>query len=223
MGGMSDAFPRLQPLGDTALLVELGAGISNELNRQVHALASRLMSDPLPGVVEIVPAYATALIHYDPLILDFTDVEAWAKSALTSLETAAPTPRRVEIPTRYGGAGGPDLEFVANHAGLPPAEVIRRHSSVDYTVHMMGFQPGFPYLGGLDPAIAIPRLSVPRTRIPAGSVGIAGHQTGIYPLESPGGWRLIGRTAMRLFDPAADPPCLLAPGDIVRFVPVEPC
>lgn len=220
---MPNAFPRLQPLGDAALLVELGSGIDPDLNRRVHALAARLMAATLPGVVEIVPAYASALIHYDPLVLDFTDLEAWAIAALDGLVAASFPPRRVEIPVRYGGADGPDLEFVAAHAGLTPAAVIRLHSAAEYTVYMMGFQPGFPYLGGLNPAIAAPRLPTPRTRVPAGSVGIAGNQTGIYPSQSPGGWRLIGRTDLRLFDPSADPPCLLNPGDIIRFVPVTPC
>jgi KipI family sensor histidine kinase inhibitor len=130
-------------------------------------------------------------------------------------------PRRVEIPTIYGGEYGPDLDFVAQYHHLTPAEVIRIHSGVDYPVYMLGFIPGFAYLGGLDAAIATPRLDQPRTRIPAGSVGIAGAQTGVYPLDTPGGWRIIGRTPLRLFDPLADPPALLSPGDIVRFIPVS--
>jgi len=132
-----------------------------------------------------------------------------------------PQARRVEIPVCYGGEWGPDLDFVARHAGLTTAEVIRRHAAAEYTVYMMGFLPGFPYLGGLDVSIAAPRLETPRRRVPAGSVGIAGEQTGIYPLASPGGWRLIGRTEVALFDLTARPPCLLAPGDQVQFIPIR--
>ncbi|HLO67907.1 MAG TPA: 5-oxoprolinase subunit PxpB, partial [Holophaga sp.] len=121
---------------------------------------------------------------------------------------------------RYGGEDGPDLEAVARHCGLAPEEVARRHAGATYRVHFLGFAPGFPYLGGLDPALAAPRLDAPRTRVPAGSVGIAGAQTGIYPLESPGGWRLIGRTPLVLFDPRRPEPCLLRPGDLLRFVEV---
>ncbi len=127
-------------------------------------------------------------------------------------------PRRVEVPVVYGGEFGPDLEFVARHNGLSPEEVIRRHTARDYPVYLVGFTPGFPYLGGLDETIAAPRLSSPRPRVPAGSVGIAGQQTGIYSVDSPGGWRLIGWTPLRLFDPLRHPPALLAPGDVVRFV-----
>jgi KipI family sensor histidine kinase inhibitor len=130
------------------------------------------------------------------------------------------TPRRVEIPVKYGGEEGPDLGFVAAHNHLSEAEVIRMHASHEYPVYLMGFTPGFPYLGGLDPAIAAPRLSAPRSLVPGGSVGIAGEQTGIYPQDSPGGWRIIGRTRLRLFDLTRDPPFLLAPGDIVVFTPV---
>jgi KipI family sensor histidine kinase inhibitor len=132
------------------------------------------------------------------------------------------TPGRViEIPTRYGGEYGPDLEFVAKHNGLTPDEVVRIHTSQSLRVFMLGFSPGFPYIGPLAPEIAAPRLATPRTLVPAGSVGIAGRQTGIYPSESPGGWRLIGRTDLKLFAPAKDPPALLRPGDYVRFRAVE--
>ncbi len=130
-------------------------------------------------------------------------------------------PRRVEIPVCYGGEYGPDLAFVAQHNHLGEAEVIRIHSAREYPVYLMGFTPGFPYLGGMDPAIAAPRLNTPRSRIPGGSVGIAGEQTGIYPVDSPGGWRIIGRTDLRLFDITSEPPFLLAPGDVVSFMPVH--
>lgn len=212
---------RAAPLGDSALSLELGTGIDPLLNARVHALVARLMASPLPGVREVTPAYAALLVHYDPLILDYATVRDWALGLAGDLPQQVPVSERViEIPVRYGGEDGPDLDFVARHNGLTPAEVVRIHTATEYRVYMMGFTPGFAYLGGLDARIAAPRLETPRTLIPAGAVGIAGLQTGIYPLASPGGWRLIGRTEARLFDPAADPPCLLAPGEVVKFVEV---
>lgn len=217
---LDDSYPRFQPAGDSALLVTFGEQIDLAINRRVHRLARALAGRPLPGLGEAVPGYAALLIHYDPLLLDYPILETFVRQNLSSGEVLALEPRRVEVPVTYGGEAGPDLGFVAAHAGLSEAEVIRIHSGRDYPVYMMGFTPGFPYLGGLDPAIAAPRLSTPRTRVPAGSVGIAGEQTGVYPLDSPGGWRIIGRTALKLFDPTREPPFLLAPGDLVRFVPV---
>lgn len=214
---------RAAPLGDSALSLELGTGIDPLLNARVHALAARLMASPLPGVREVTPAYAVLLVHYDPLLLDYAAVRDWALGLAGDLPEQVPGSERViEIPVRYGGEDGPDLEFVARHNGLTPAEVVHLHTAGEYRLYMMGFTPGFAYLGGLDARIAAPRLETPRTLIPAGSVGIAGLQTGIYPLASPGGWRLIGRTDLRLFDSAADPPCLLAPGEIVKFVNSDP-
>jgi inhibitor of KinA len=214
-------FPLFRPAGDSALLVELGAAIDLALNRRVHALDRRLAASPLPGVVETVPAYCSILIHYDPLRLTSASVIAWAQAAAQDLKTTIDEGGRlVEIPTVYGGDSGPDLDYVARAHGLSAADVVRLHSGADYTVYMMGFLPGFAYLGGLPPELATSRLDTPRARVSAGSVGIAGEQTGVYPLDSPGGWRLIGRTAMRLFDPANMPPALLCPGDRVRFVPI---
>lgn len=208
-----------QPAGDSALLITLGTQIDLALNRRVHALARRLSAHALAGVIECVPAYAAVLVQYDPLRLDYAEVLAWAQAqAALPLDAAQLTPRRVEIPVHYGGADGPDLLDVAEAHHLTPEEVVRIHTSADYPVYMLGFTPGFPYLGGMDAAIATPRLETPRARVAAGSVGIAGGQTGIYPLESPGGWRIIGRTPLALFDPLRDPPTLLAPGDWVRFV-----
>ncbi len=222
-GGVS-TFPRFQPTGDAALLVTIGERIDLATNRQAHALAQAIRharaDHVLSGLGEAVPGYVTLLVHYDPLLLSYQTVEAFLRQNLSSEEVLALEPRRVEVPVVYGGEAGPDLPFVAEHNGLSEAEVIRIHSARDYPVFMMGFTPGFPYLGGMDPAIAAPRLSSPRSRVPGGSVGIAGEQTGIYPLDSPGGWRIIGRTALKLFDPARDPPFLLAPGDVVHFVPI---
>jgi KipI family sensor histidine kinase inhibitor len=216
---LGQVFPRFQPIGDSALLVTFGERVDLAVNRQALSLARLLAASPLPGLGEAVPGYATLLVHYDPLLLDYHHLEDLVRQHLSAGEVLALEPRRVEVPVVYGGEAGPDLGFVAGHAGLSEAEVVRIHSGRDYPVFMMGFTPGFPYLGGMDPAIAAPRLATPRTRVPAGSVGIAGEQTGIYPLDSPGGWRIIGRTALSLFDPSREPPFLLAPGDLVRYVP----
>lgn len=215
--------PRLLASGDSAVLVVFGDEIDPALNRRVHALAAYLRAAALPGLGEAVPGYATLLVHYDPARLDETQVRARLAQALDVLAAgpaAAAPPRWFEIPVRYGGEAGRDLDFVAQHAGLTPDEVVGVHASRDYLVYMMGFTPGFAYLGELDARIAVPRLEIPRVRVPAGSVGLAGRQTGLYPIDSPGGWRLIGRTDAALFDLGREPPSLLAPGDRVRFVPV---
>jgi KipI family sensor histidine kinase inhibitor len=215
-------FPFIQPVGDSALLVTLGEGIDLTVNRRAHALANRLMREAFPGLGECVPSYTSVLVHYDALVWDAGEIIRLVEDRLHSdVDELVWQPRLVEIPVVYGGEDGPDLDFISEHSGLPVGEVIRRHSGMGYPVYMMGFTPGFPYLGGLDPRLAAPRLETPRSRVPAGSVGIAGEQTGVYPLESPGGWRIIGRTPLRLFDVQRQPPCLLAPGDVVRFIPVE--
>jgi inhibitor of KinA len=212
--------PRFLLAGDTALVVEFGDTIDLVVNRRVHALARALTEHPLPGLGEAVPSYRSLLVHYDPLRLSHVEVESFVAEVLQRCEDAPlPEPRLVEIPTVYGGEHGPDIGFVAEHNGLSVEEVIRLHSEAVYTVYMLGFTPGFPYLGGLPEALATPRLETPRQRVPAGSVGIAGAQTGVYPLATPGGWRLIGWTPLVLFDPARTPPALLQPGDQVRFVP----
>ncbi len=214
--------PSIQPVGDAALLVALGDHIDLQLNRKVHALAKCLAGLTGAGLGECLPSYTTLLVQYDSLRLDYPAAERLVRECIRQIPAdTAWQPRIVEIPLVYGGEYGPDLGFVAQHAGLSEAEVIRRHSAAAYPVYMMGFTPGFPYLGGLDPQLAAPRLDTPRSRVPAGSVGIAGEQTGIYPLVSPGGWQIIGRTARVLFDVRSDPPCLIAPGDEVHFIPVE--
>lgn len=214
--------PRFLLAGDAALVVEFGDKIDIEINRRVHALARALAENPLPGLGEAVPSYRSLLVHYDPLCLSHAEVELFVSEALRRCEDAPlPEPRLAEIPTVYGGEHGPDISFVAEHNGLTVDGVIRLHSEATYTVYMLGFTPGFPYLGGLPDALATPRLETPRKRVPAGSVGIAGAQTGVYSLATPGGWRLIGWTPVVLFDPARTPPAFLQPGDQVRFVPVE--
>lgn len=211
--------PRLFPFGDSALLVHFGDAIDLALNQRVHALDARLRAHPIPGVTETVPAYATLLICYDPLALTYAQLSMWVRAEMDRVESAVSRkPRRIEVPVRYGGEDGPDLEAVAAYHHIGAREAVHIHAGREYTVFMMGFTPGFAYLGRLDDAIATPRLETPRTRVAAGSVGIAGAQTGVYPIDSPGGWRLIGRTSLRLFDPAADSPFLFSPGDTARFV-----
>jgi inhibitor of KinA len=211
-------FP-IEPLGDAALLVRLGDAIDESVHARVRLAHARLRALPDVGVADVVPAFTTVAVHYDPVRMRYDALAALVAARLERLEDEPlPEPRVLTIPVCYGGGNGPDLEFVAEYAGLTPGEVVRLHAAGDYLVHMIGFAPGFPYLGGLDPRLACPRRDTPRTRVPAGTVGIGGSQTGIYPFESPGGWQLIGRTDVVLFDPARAPPALLAPGDRVRFV-----
>ncbi len=209
----------LLPLGDSSVLIQLGDEIDLAVNRRVHTLDARLRQYAIPGIVETVPAYATLLVHYDPLIISYAGVGNWIEEQMAVTEEAAvQKPRRIEVPVRYGGEFGPDLAFVASYHGTTEADIVRLHTGEDYSVFMMGFTPGFPYMGKLSEALATPRLETPRTHVPAGSVGIAGAQTGIYPIASPGGWQIIGRTSLALFDLSAEQPFLFAPGDGVRFV-----
>ena len=212
----------LKPLGDSALLVELGDKIDSAINQRVHALNALMQANSIAGIVETVPAYCTLLIHYDPLILTLKQVTHWVQDKLTQVDDSLHRkPRQLEVPTRYGGASGPDLETVAVSKGMSAADVVRIHSEREYIVYMMGFTPGFPYLGTLDERLIMPRMDTPRTLVKAGSVAIAGSQTGIYPLASPGGWHLIGWTALKLFDPLSEAPFLFLPGDVVKFIPIE--
>ena len=212
--------PRIVPLGDSAVLVQLGDEINLAVNQRVHALANLITASAINGIIETVPAYATLLVHYDSLILSFTQIKNILREKLTHIqENESHQPRLVEVPVRYSGALGPDLEAVASHLGLRVEDVIRIHSGKIYTVYMMGFTPGYPYMGKLDDALIMPRLETPRTHVPAGTVAIAGSQTGIYSIESPGGWNLIGWTPLKLFDPNSASPFLFTPGDEVKFVP----
>lgn len=219
--------PRIQPVGDSALAVEFGDRIDPETNRRVHALATLFRHDSPNGFREAVPTYCSLLIHYDPLLASYRDAAGWVEEKLQQIgelqisrNSSSDFSRVLEIPTVYGGDSGQDLEFVARHNHLSVEDVVRIHNGTAYRVYMMGFTPGFPYMGLLDPAIDTPRLDSPRAFVRAGSVGIAGRQTGIYPIDSPGGWRIIGHTALALFDLKREPPFLLSPGDAVRFVPV---
>jgi len=210
----------IRPASDASLLVSFGDSISLEAHHQVLRLAQALADMPL-GVRNLHPAFASVLVDFDPRRCTQAQIESLIRERLAASETISHGERRlIEIPVRYGGEFGPDLAEVARHTGLSPERVVELHSSAEYLVYFLGFSPGFPYLGGMPPELATPRLPAPRRRVPAGSVAIGGAQTGIYPLESPGGWRLIGRTPLRLFDAAAEPPALLAIGDRVRFVPV---
>ena len=213
-------YPRINPLGDGAFLVELGEVFDLTLNDRVHQLAHTI--EQFPGVVAVVPGYASLLVEYELPLLPSQALLLSIESAIRKEQALTPKDPShiIEIPTHYGGEFGPDLEFVAHHDNLTTRQVIEFHTLTTYQVFMIGFAPGFPYLGILPEEIAAPRLETPRKSVPAGSVGIAGRQTGIYPRNSPGGWRLIGRTDVKLFDALQDPPILLSPGDQVRFVAV---
>lgn len=212
----------IQPASDRSLLVSFGEEISAEAHRRVRCLLETLGTPP-PGVLNLHPAFASVLIDFDPRRRRHSDIEEWVRSRFDAIDPdISAGSRTVDIPVCYGGECGPDLDDVARHSGLDPAEVVARHSAATYLVYFLGFSPGFPYLGGLPPELATPRLSAPRKSVPAGSVAIGGSQTGVYPMESPGGWRIIGRTELRLFDPNVDPPALLRTGDSVRFVPAKP-
>ncbi|WP_374713440.1 5-oxoprolinase subunit PxpB [Symbiobacterium terraclitae] len=212
---------RLVPCGDRALFCYLGDHLDDATNRRVHGLA-RALRGVHPAVVEVTPGFHAVMLEYDPVRIRLEHLTALVEEAAAGAAAAGEDGREVEIPVVYGGEYGPDLEAVAAHTGLAAHEVVARHSGRLYRVYCLGFSPGFPYLGELDPALSVPRLSDPRVRVPGGSVGIGGAQTGIYPAASPGGWRLIGRTPVRLFDPDRTPPALLQPGDRVRFVPAGP-
>lgn len=212
---------RFLPCGDRAVTVEWGSTIDERINRQVHAFARKVEALSHPAITEVVPTYRSATVHYRPEVLSYEEL----KQLLLSLTQGGPEEAEelpvVEIPVCYGGEYGPDLEEVAQHCSLTPEEVIARHTAPTYRIYMLGFTPGFPYLGGMDPSIAAPRRKEPRIHIPAGSVGIAGEQTGVYPIVSPGGWQLIGRTPLRLFDPQREQPILLSAGAGIRFVPID--
>jgi KipI family sensor histidine kinase inhibitor len=210
----------LRPASDRSLYIVFGDQISFEMHRTVARTVRALHG--IRGIVNLHPGYASVLADFDPRLLTHQQAADVIAAALQChCEDALPAPRHVEIPVVYGGEAGPDLEDVARHTGLPAKRVIELHSAAEYFVYFVGFSTCFPYLGGLPPELATPRLSAPRKHVPVGSVAIGGAQAGIYPLPSPGGWRLIGRTPVPLFDPAAEPPPLLHMGDRVRFVPVS--
>jgi len=208
--------PRLHLLGDAALLCELPAPATLVQQQRIWALAAEARE--WPGVGEVLPGMNNLTLTFDPTAIELDALTAQVLEAWPKLSAKAVEGRLVEIPVAYGGEHGPDLGDVAAHTGLTPAEVVRRHSAGEYVVYLLGFLPGFAFMGGLAPELATPRRAEPRTAVPARSVGIGGEQTGIYPLVSPGGWQIIGRTSLEMFDPTAESPTLLRPGDRVRFV-----
>lgn len=218
----------IEPLGERMLLLRFGERIDLALNARVHAAAATLRAAALPGVDELIPAYATLGLRYRPEAWLDTERPPWQALAdavrrqLSGLApAAAATARLIEIPVCYAAPYAPDLAHVAAHSGLSAEAVIARHSGTTYRVAMLGFAPGFPYLLGLDATLHTPRRADPRLRVPAGAVAIGGAQTGIYPRELPGGWQIIGRSPLVLFDPARSPAALLAAGDQVRFRPID--
>jgi KipI family sensor histidine kinase inhibitor len=221
--------PTFEPIGDAGLLITFGSTVDPATPERAQAVAAAIDAAraSVPAVGRPVPAQSSILVPFDPLAIALEDVIGLARGAVTSAEADpvsvavdVPAPITIEIPVRYGGLDGPDLDVVADLHGLRPADVVELHASATYHVLFLGFAPGFGYLGGLPPTLVTPRRTSPRERVPAGSVGIAGEQTGVYPLAMPGGWQLIGRTDAVLFDPERDPPALFRPGATVRFVPV---
>lgn len=222
------SHPRLRLSGDGLLLVEFEARLDASINAVVLAVADRLTAQAMPGVRDVVPAYASIGVHLDPLRADLSAIEQAILQACdgcaVALRTdggASQTGRLVEVPVWYGGAAGPDLAEVASRTGLDEDAVIAAHTAAEYRVFMLGFVPGFAYMASVDPRLRLPRRDAPRQQVPAGSVAVAGEQTGIYPAVTPGGWHLLGRTPWRLFDHTAESPSRLRPGDRVRFTPVD--
>lgn len=219
---MEMAVVKLKVSGDRAILVEFENRIAPEINRQVRSFCVALEDRVIAGITEVVPTYCAVTVHYQPEQILYDALEKELRAILKNLDSMEIPPATVwEIPVCYGGEVGADLDFVAEHNGLRPDDVIRIHTEPEYLVYMLGFTPGFPYLGGMSPNIAAPRLSAPRVKIPAGSVGIAGQQTGIYPIASPGGWQLIGRTPVKFYDVAREEPVLVKAGDYIKFKAVD--
>lgn len=234
---MNETF-NVKPFGDRAVYIPFGHNIDTNTHEKIQAFVHYLERHPFDGMIECVPAYTNVTVYYDPIAVlqkqnirqrssflysPYEIVSNYIEEALKRFEKEEITveSREVIIPVVYGGSFGPDLAIVAKLNDLTEEEVIRLHSEREYKVYMLGFAPGFPFLGGMDERLATPRKENPRLTIPAGSVGIAGHQTGIYPLETPGGWQIIGRTPLDLFLPDQTPPTLLQPGDTIRFEPID--
>lgn len=209
----------IQTLGEGALTLNAGTNVSLQCQQRIWAIAQQVRQWPL--VYDVVPGMNNMTVLFDPLNADIELLTKQLQQLWDCVAISEQSGRDIEIPVSYGGDNGPDLESVARHTGLSPAEVVKRHTTSNYIVYFIGFQPGFPYLGGLDPQLSTPRRAEPRLAVPAGSVGIGGSQTGIYPAASPGGWQLIGRSDLRLFDPDSSLPTLLQPGDRVHFTARE--
>lgn len=209
------------PAGDSSIIMEFGNSISPEINTKIRNVVKKIETSPIKGITELLPTYRSIQIMYNPLVVEYNNLLDLLKKMENSIpEGDVGDYRIVEIPTLYGRKYGQDIQFVAEHNNITVDEVIRIHTSTDYLLYMLGFTPGFSYLGGMSEKITTPRLKTPRTKIPAGSVGIAGTQTGIYPIDSPGGWQLIGRTPVNIYDPLRDIPIFLKSGDYIRFVSI---
>lgn len=207
------------PAGDSALVAEFGQVIDEAINEQVHGMARWLLAQRIPGVLEVLPTFRSLMVYYDPLKISYGKLVKRLQRCPDLSGTEGTKEKRIlEVPCCYDG---PDLESMEILTGLPREQIIDIHSSVDYKIYMMGFLPGFVYLGGLDSRICAPRLETPRTRIEPGSVGIGGSQTGVYPVASPGGWRILGRTPLKFYDPAREKPILCQAGEYIRFVPIS--
>ena len=214
---------RILPAGDRALVADFGNVISEDVNRKVNALKKALLAEKVAGVREMIPTYRSLLVEYNPAVISMQALRARIEAANIEGAAAETGTRRVlEIPCCYGGQYGEDLAGLAELTGLSEKEIIDIHAGTEYRVYMLGFLPGFVYLGGMDERIAAPRLNSPRVSSPAGSVGIGGSQTGVYPMASPGGWRLIGMTPVSFYDPKREKPVLCEAGDYIRFVPISP-
>ena len=205
-------------MGDRAVLVELGDDISPQINQKVRELYIGTKGRRIKGIKDLVPSYRSLMVVYDPLVISLDFLESQMNEIWDALDDARlPDPRTVEIPVVYGDKYGPDLEWIADYHKMTPQDVIRLHTQPTYQVYMIGFMPGYPYMGEVPDELVTPRRKTPRTHVPGGSVGIAQKQTGIYPVASPGGWQIIGRTPVRLFDPQGKPPSFLEMGDRVKF------
>ena len=216
-----------QPLGDQAVVLTFGQTIDETVHSNIQQVLQAIQAANFPWVIDIVPSYTTICVYYDvvQIALMYNHLPyKFVVDSLLALNIVKSTERHtsiIEIPVLYGGEDGPDLSYVASYCGLTEDDVILRHTSREYKVHMLGFLPGFPYLSGLDETIAVPRKEVPSALVRAGSVGIAGQQTGIYPLDSPGGWQIIGRTTLPLFDVTKTPPNTIQAGDTIKFVAIR--
>lgn len=213
---------RIRTAGDAAILLEFGREISPEINQRIKSAVEAIRDQHIEGIVDIIPAFCSLLVNYDPRVHSYGEMKEYMEKIVRmEVKTGSQIRRIFEIPVLYGGEYGPDLAAIAEHAKLTEEEVIQIHTSCDYLIYMLGFLPGFCYLGGLDERIHTPRLANPRLKIPAGSVGIGGSQTGIYPLDSPGGWQLMGLTPVKTYDPERKDPILVHAGEYIRFVQID--